>query len=247
MDDDTLNPQDPGDPEVVRRLEAFADVRLSPSVAATTRMRAAVMTVAHRRAALMEADAASAVVVDPAPVPSGPSTPVAVATGRAGPGGAARWTWRRPVAAVMAGILTIGILGGMAYSTKAGGPLYDARIWAEAANLPTARSARAEAEVTRLDQRLEETQSASAEGDGHATEAALIAYSSIVIEAGEGSAGDPTASTTITVTVTRHILVLRYLADVVPAPARPAAQQAITSSTKVLDDLGGTSQQQGVH
>ena len=140
----------------------------------------------------------------------------------------------------------------MAYSTRTGGPLYGVRIWTELANLPAALPARAQAEVTRLEQRLGEARLASTEGDAHATEVALIAYSTIVIEAGKASAGDPTAVTTIKVTVTRHIVVLRSLADSVPVPARPAAQQAIASSTMVLDDLGGTSvtaeaYQQGVH
>ena len=46
---DVFGPNDPGDPEIERRLEAYADLRLSPSVAATTRMRTAVMSAAHRR------------------------------------------------------------------------------------------------------------------------------------------------------------------------------------------------------
>jgi len=150
------------------------------------------------------------------------------------------------VAAVMAGIVTIGILGGAAFSTRAGGPLYEARIWTEMANLPADRPARALAQVARLDQRLQEAQGASTDGDGHATEVALIAYSTIVVDAGTGTAGDPTAVTTIKVTVTRHIVVLRLLVDSVPAPARTAVQQALSSSTMVLDDLGGTGSIAGV-
>ena len=57
MEQDMMETADFGYFELVRRLEAYADLRLSPSVAATTRMRKAVMTAAHRRAALIAADA----------------------------------------------------------------------------------------------------------------------------------------------------------------------------------------------
>ena len=53
MDDDVIDQTEPGYIELARRLEAYADLRLSPSAAATTRMRTAVMTAAHRRAALI--------------------------------------------------------------------------------------------------------------------------------------------------------------------------------------------------
>ena len=49
MDDLMFRRDDPRDPEIERLLDAFAELRLSPSVAATTRMRASVMAAAHRR------------------------------------------------------------------------------------------------------------------------------------------------------------------------------------------------------
>src|SRR6185312_11565575 len=59
---------DRGAVEVIRRLEAYADARLDPSVAATTRMRAAVMAAAHRQAALIAADGAGALALAPAEI-----------------------------------------------------------------------------------------------------------------------------------------------------------------------------------
>ncbi|OGO54978.1 MAG: hypothetical protein A2Z32_09610 [Chloroflexi bacterium RBG_16_69_14] len=100
--------------------------------------------------------------------------------------------------------------------------------------------ARAEAEVDRLEARLDEAQQASAAGDAAAVEAALEAYSSIVIEAVAGSGGDPAATVAIEVTVTRHVVVLTALVDRVPAPAREAIQNALSSSTKALEDLDET-------
>ena len=63
--DDRPDPMTPGDQELERRLEAYAEARLSPSLDSTTRTRAAVMAAAHRQAALIAADpAAGAGVAD---------------------------------------------------------------------------------------------------------------------------------------------------------------------------------------
>ena len=59
----------------------------------------------------------------------------------------------------------------------------------------------------------------------------------IVVEAARGSAGDPTASAAIEVTVTRHVVVLTLMVDSVPPPARDAVKGALSSSAMVLSDL----------
>jgi hypothetical protein len=185
------------------------------------RMRTAVMTAAaDRRATLMRA------ATVPTTIPS--------STIRATPG---RSAWRRPMTALVAAVLTLGILAGTALASRAGGPLYDARIWLETANLPTDLKARATAEVERLEARLEEARQAAAVGDGQALEAALEAYSSIVLEAALGSRGDAAALATIEVGVTRHVAVLTGLAERVPGPAQAAMLHALASSSKVLDDI----------
>ncbi len=225
MDDDMIDRTEPGYIELARRLEAYADLRLSPGTAATTRMRTAVMTAAHRRAALIHADA----TFDAA----GATTSARAATGKVG----GRPSWRRPAAALFAGALTLFILVGTAYGARPGGPLYAARLWTEMANLPADLVDRAEAEVNRLEERLQEAQQASSSGDVPGTQAALVAYSRIVVEAADGSDGDPTASAALEVTVTRHVVVLTLMVDSVPSQARQAAEQALTSSTMALDDL----------
>jgi hypothetical protein len=231
MDDDVIDQMEPGYIELARRLEAYADLRLSPSAAATTRMRTAVMAAAHRRAALIGADA----TFDAA---GSTGTAAAVAT-VPGPAVATRTSWRRPLAAVFAGTLTLAILAGSVYGARAGGPLYAARLWAEMRNLPANVVDRAQAEASRLEERLDEAQQASSAGDVPATEAALSAYSTIVVEAANGSEGDPTATATIEVTVTRHVVILTLMVDSVPAQARASAVQALSSSTMALDDLDG--------
>ena len=80
---------------------------------------------------------------------------------------------------------------------------------------------------------------ASADRDAPAAEAALAAYSVIVAEAVQGTAGDPTADATIENSVTRHVLVLTQLAGTVPPHARGAIQNALVASSKAIRDLDG--------
>lgn len=225
MDDQMLDLTNPGDRIVGRLLQVYGEEHLSPSIAATTRMRMGVMAAAHRRAALIEADATFGAAGE---------TTVALAARRAA---AVRNAWRRPVAAVMAGVLTLGILAGTAFAARPGGPLYAARLWTEMANLPADLVGRADAEAHRLDRRIQEALQASTAGDGAATSAALVAYSKIVVEAARGTDKDPAAEATIEGTVTQHVVVLTQMVQNVPAPARAAAEQALTSTTVALDDL----------
>lgn len=228
MDDDMIDETEAGYIELTWRLEAYAEQRLSPTTAATTRMRTAVMNAAHRRAALMAADATFDAAGEP---------PSARAAERAKPAGHTRTSWRRPVAAIFAGALTLMILAGTASAARPGGPLYAARLWVEMANLPAGLAARAEAEVDRLAQRLQEAQQASTAGDASATEAALSAYSTIVVEAAQGSEGDPAAGAALEAGVTRHVAVLTLLVDSVPTQARGAVTQALSSSQHAIDEL----------
>ena len=129
------------------------------------------------------------------------------------------------------------MLAGTVAASGAGGPLYATRIWIETVNLPRDVLARAQAEVIRLDRRVQEARDASAAGDTAATEAALAAYSTIVEQATSETGGDPTATAALDASVTRHVTVLTALGATVPAEARPAIEHALASSTKALHDL----------
>jgi hypothetical protein len=218
---------DRGAVEVIRRLEAYADARLDPTVAATTRMRAAVMAAAHRQAALIAADGAAALAL----------APTGVVAHRAP--GDDRWmgAWRRPVAAMLAGTLTLGILAGTALAARPGGPLYQARIWTEAANLPVAGLARANAEVGRLQARIDEAEAAATAGDTSGVVAAIDAYAVIVTEAATGTEGDAAAGQLLEAAVSRHVVILAALLQQVPATARDAIEHALAASTNVLHDI----------
>jgi hypothetical protein len=235
MNDQMLDLTDPGDRIVGRVLQAYGEAHLSPSMAATSRMRMSVMSAAHRQAALIEADATFGAAGE---------TTAALAARRSA---AARATWRRPLAAVLAGCLTMAILVGTAFAAGPGGPLYAARLWTEMANLPADLVDRADAEAHRLERRIQEAQQASTAGDGAATEAALVAYSRIVVEAAEGTDRDPAAAAAIALSVTRHVAVLAQMVDSVPAPARAAIEQALSSSTMALDDLDAAGAKSGSH
>jgi hypothetical protein len=213
--------------EVIRRLEAYADARLDPSANATIRMRAAVMMAAHRQAALVAAGGGVALALAPADVAPRPGSR------------GERWavTWRRPIAAMLAGTLTLGILAGTAFATRPGAPLYQARLWTEAANLPAAALARAQGEVDRLQARIDEAEAAAASGDSRGVVAAIDAYATIVTEAADGTDGDAAAGQLIGTTVSRHVAVLTALLDQVPATARDAIEQALVASTTALHDI----------
>ena len=139
----------------------------------------------------------------------------------------------------------LALVGGTASAANAGGPLYAARIWIEMANLPTGALARADAEITRLDARLQEARQAYASGDAHAAEAALTAYSVILTEAVAGSAGDTAATAAIESSLTRHLVDLELMVASVPPMGQGAVRRTLASSTVVLNDLDDAIVQSG--
>ena len=139
----------------------------------------------------------------------------------------------------------LALVGGTASAANAGGPLYAARIWIEMANLPAGALARADAEIIRLDARLQEARQAYARGDGPAAEAALTAYSVILTEAVAGSAADLAASAAIEASLTRHVVDLELMVASVPPTGQGAVRHALESSTVVLNDLDDAIVQSG--
>jgi Domain of unknown function (DUF5667) len=226
MDDEHMQ-QKRKDDELTRRLEAYAQARLSPDVSATIRMRARAMAAAHRHAALAQADAdrAAAVAADAALTPFGRTR---------------RSTWRRPMTALLAAGLTLGIGVSSVAAAQPGGPLYNARVWAESLTLPDEANARAQAELARLQSRLAEAAAAAAAGDTNAANAALDAYAGIVNEAAEDAGNDVSAAATLETGVRSNIDVLTVLVDRVPTEAaRNAIQRAIDRSDSALDKMHG--------
>lgn len=219
-----------GDVRLRQRLEAYADVRLTPDLAATSRMRARVLAHAHRRADLVRADAALRIVSD---------TASRVARDRS-----RRQTRRAAVGLVAAAILAGATVGGVAASSGPGGALYEARLWIEDVSLPSDPSARAVAELGRLADRLREAETAARTGDGPAAAAALAAYERIVAEASAAvlATDDPVAAAALETGLGRNVEVLQALVGKVPARAAEAISsvvaQAIARSAGAIDTIG---------
>src|SRR5260221_7086 len=111
MDRDQMDVEDV---EFAERLEAYAEARLSPSLSATSRMRAQVMAAAQRQAALQHADAERAALV----AAEAATRPMVLRPPR----------WRRPLAALLAASLTLALAVGSGAAAHAGGRLFGVPI-----------------------------------------------------------------------------------------------------------------------
>jgi hypothetical protein len=197
-------------------LARYARVRLDPSQAVTRRARAAVMEDAWRRHLASGAGSGRG-------------------TSRARRGLFAGWSLRRLggtlAAAVIAGLL----VGSSVFATsRAGGPLYGARLAVEELTLPAAAGSRLEAELARSQTRLAEAVDASARGDQGALAAALEAYGS-VIAAMESQTG--TGAERALEAVRVHRTVLQSVLDDAPAAAVAGLDRALARSDILIDRL----------
>ena len=232
-----------GDALVWRHLEAYAGMRLSPDLATSSRLRARVMAVAHRQAALARADGALTLLPQPEPtIDSAPFSPRAQQLARAARRRRGR-PWRRVAAVVLAASLTGSLAVGGAFAARPGAPLYDARMWAETLTLPTDPSARAVAELARLKERLREIAEASRAGDTAGATAALHAYERIVDQASASAilADDEVAAAILVTGVARNVEVLQALLSKVPEQASVAIARAVDAaiarSTDAVDRI----------
>ena len=238
MDDPMLDLM-AGNDELARRLGAYGRARLTPDLAASSRMRARVLAVAHRQATRARADSGLAVL-------DGPSADRIVAIdGTERPPALIRThrVRRSLLAAAMVAMLSVAAVTGTALAARAGGPLYGTRLWVEEVTLPSGSSERALAELGRLRSRLDEAAQAAATNDSAGAEAALSAYAAIVDEATTRAvlADDEVAAAAIGAGVARDVTVLQALVDRLPATASEAvsraAQRALERSGSALDSI----------
>jgi hypothetical protein len=220
-----------GDVRFRRRLEAYAETRLSPDLATTSRMRARVLAQAHRHADLARTDAALTIV-----------RPGAAEEHRARRSATAR---RTALSLVGAAALAVAMVGGAAAASQAGGTLYEARLFVEEITLPAEPSERAIAELDRLSQRLAEADAAAGSGDRAAAAAALAAYERIMAEASADvlAAKDPVAAAAFETGIGRNVEVLQALITRVPTQAGAAitraVERAIERSANAIDRVHG--------
>jgi hypothetical protein len=206
------------DDQVARRLAAYAAARLSPTPDATARMRARVMA------------AASSTAVVPAPRPV--SAPISLAAYRTRLGGRSR-----VAAALLAAALSVLLVTGAAFASTAGGPLYGVRLWVESVSLPSEPGARTDADVDRLEARLDEAVRAARTGNSSGIAAALAAYRDVLDDALKSDGESLTRSDRLETALARHQLVLATLLEYAPEPARDALQRAIDRRDEAVDRI----------
>lgn len=226
MDDEMLE-LTVGNVMLRRRLDAYADARLSPAPSATVHMRARVMAGAHRQAALTSAGAGLTVLVR---VP------------RVARRADVRHPAMRAAGVLLAAALGLSLAVGSALAADAGGALYPARLGLETLLLPSDPAERAVAELARLDQRLQEAQAATARGDMAGVEAAMQAYAAIVDASTRAAigAGDAVASAALEAGVARNVEVLRALMERAPDAALDGLTRAIEHSDAAIEDIHGS-------
>jgi len=220
MDEDFVERR-PADLEIYRRLDAFAQVRLTPDATAMARIRTALMG-----QALALADARSAALTAPTPLPVALPERPAIVFPR---------PQRRAAAAVLAACIVVGIGAGSVAASQAGGPLYGPRMWIEEATLPSDPMARANAQIARLDARLQEVRVASGSGNGGAAEAALEAYGVIMADLDAQAAANGAVAAMVDDDMARRQVVLMGLLDEVPVQAQDAIQHALLQGANAID------------
>jgi hypothetical protein len=215
-----------------RRLEAYAEFRLSPDLATSSRLRARVLAVAHRHADLARADAGLTLLSRPAAIGRAPQLAARAEELLAAAGRRRRRHLQRVAAVVLAASLGAGIAAGGALAARPSGPLYEARLWAETLTLPGDPSARALAELHRLEERLREATEASRTGDANGVMAALAAYGAIMDEASAAAilAGDEVAAAVLQTGVGHNVDVLQALIGDVPEQASLAISRALDAA-----------------
>jgi hypothetical protein len=143
---------------------------------------------------------------------------------------------RRGVGVLLAASLSLVVVGGALAASSAGGPLYGARLWLETVTLPTDASARAEAEIQRLDARMAELDAAVRSGDRAAVAAALAAYEEIADQALAGAGTDAAAIDRILAALNRHVGVLEGVAAKVPPQAAESINRNIDRAIEHSDN-----------
>ena len=215
MMEDPMQNTRPND-KVRERLAAYSEEHLAPDPAAVDRIRLRVMAEARARLA-------------PATVAAERTLPIPFRPRRVA------WGRRRSVAALLAASLALVLAAGATLAAEAGGPLYSVRLWVETVSLPSDPAARAEAELARLDARMEEALRAAAAGNEPAVAAAMAAYREILDDAVAAAGDKPAPAGDLQKAVDRQLAVLQGLLDKVPPQARDSIQRVIDRQSETVN------------
>ncbi len=217
---ETMEAIDPQAGEGLERTMArYARVRLEPSPAQIRRARTAAMEAAWR--SRIEAD----------PTPRRRHLPFS------------SWSLRRVSLAASAAVFAGLLLGSSVFAaSRAGGPLYEARIALEDATLPADPAARLQAQIANAQVRLAEAYDAEARNDPGALAAALHAYVEDATSLAQATGPD---APQVLAAMQQHRTVLLSLIGQANANALPGLDQALFSSDKAIQRLS-SSQAPGV-
>jgi len=147
---------------------------------------------------------------------------------------------RGPVLAAAGLLLAAALAGGVLAGTAPGGPLYGARLWIEEQLLPGAPQERDEAQIDRLDDRLDEARQAAERGDVPAVVAALDEYRQTAEEAFVAAGDDEARREHVAAQLARHVAVLQALMARVPEQAATAIRAAVDrTEVRIREILDG--------
>jgi len=233
--------------ELERQLARYARVRLEPGQAQAKRARAAVMEAAwRRRLAGPDADSRAAAAMTGSAAASGSAAPARAAAAASGSVGRRRglfagWSPGRVGGALAAAVLAGLLVGSTAFATsRAGGPLYEARISFEELTLPADPASRLEARLAQAQSRLAEIVEAVSRDDAGALVAAVHAYdeSVDVLSESTGAAADR-----VLAAIEFHQAILLEVQARAPEAAQAGLANALANSGTVvlkLDAAGAT-------
>ena len=194
-------------------LQAYARAELQPDTAALGRMRANVLAAVGTQ------------------FPR-PSLVERVRGAFAGFGG------RRAVLAfVTASLVLFALAGGAFAASRAGGPLYGTRLNLETLTLPSEANARTDAQIARLQARLDEASDGAIHGNGAAVTAALDAYRQILDEALAAAGDDVDRDLRLELELERHRVVLTALVGELPDGAAEAIQRVLDRQAGTIDAI----------
>ena len=153
---------------------------------------------------------------------------------RRGPFGS--WTFRRLGGSLAAAVLAGLLVGSATFAaSRAGGPLYDARLAFEEMTLPTDPEARLEAELAQAQSRLAEIVEAAGRRDSGAVDAAAAAYAQS-LDALSSASGGPADRALEAIEFHRTILL--QLVGTAPVQALGGLENALERSSGVIAKLG---------
>jgi hypothetical protein len=144
---------------------------------------------------------------------------------------------RAALAFVAASLALLALAGGVFAASQAGGPLYGARLTLETVTLPSEANARIDAQIARLQARLDEASNGAVNGNGGAVTAALDAYRQILDDALAAAGDDVDRDLRLELELERHRVVLTALVGELPDGAAQAIQRVLDRQAGTIDAI----------